>query len=50
MAQLTLKLFHGRGTPFEQLNDWGFDGPVLGPFESIQFTYGTFIVHTRNDH
>lgn len=49
MAQLSLKLFHGRNTPYEQLDDWGFDGPALGPFERVQFTYGTFTVHTAED-
>ena len=26
---LTIKLFHGRLTPSEQLHDWGSDGPLL---------------------
>lgn len=32
-------LFHGRKTPDEQLEDWGEDGPVLGPFSWAHQTY-----------
>ena len=38
-----LKLLHGRTDPDEQLKDWGFDGPVLGPFEAVHFTYATHV-------
>jgi hypothetical protein len=38
-----LKLLHGRTDPNEQLEDWGFDGPVLGPFEAVHFTYTTHV-------
>ena len=38
-----LKLLHGRTHPDEQLEDWGFDGPVLGPFEAVHFTYATHV-------
>ena len=34
-----VRLFHGRLDPNENMNDWGFDGPLLGPFESVHFTY-----------
>lgn len=37
---LSLRLFHGRNHPDEQLEDWGFDGPVLGPLDGIHLTYG----------
>jgi len=40
---LSLNLFHGRATPDEELDDWGSDGPVLGPFSFIQVTYGSHI-------
>jgi hypothetical protein len=33
-------LFHGRNTPSEEMDDWGFNGPILGPFEFIHYTYG----------
>lgn len=35
-----IQLFHGRHTPDEELDDWGFDGPVLGPFPWFHMTYG----------
>ena len=36
-----LKLFHGR-TPCDlQMDDWGEDGPWIGPIEWIHFTYQT---------
>jgi hypothetical protein len=38
-----LKLMHGRDHPEQQMNDWGFDGPVLGPFEVVHFTYTTHV-------
>lgn len=44
MAQFTLRLFHGRDDPDAHLADWGFDGPVLGPFDSIRFTYGSLLL------
>ena len=34
-----MRLLHGRNDPDERLKDWGFDGPVLGPFAAIHFTY-----------
>jgi len=40
---LYLKLFHGRKTPDEHLDDWGSDGPVLGPLTYVHTTYGTSI-------
>ncbi len=30
-----LNLMHGRATPDQQMNDWGFDGPILGPFGQL---------------
>jgi hypothetical protein len=34
-----IRLFHGRRNPKEELEDWGEDGPVLGPFDGIHSTY-----------
>ena len=34
-----LRLWHGRQNPNEDLDDWGTDGPILGPFDSIGGTY-----------
>lgn len=36
---LYLKLFHGRKDPPEQMDDWGSDGPVFGPYDFIHTTY-----------
>ena len=38
--QLSVKLFHGRNDPDEDMDDWGFDGPCLGPIEGVRLTYG----------
>jgi len=35
-----IQLFHGRHTPNEELEDWGFEGPILGPFPYFHITYG----------
>ncbi len=35
-----LNIFHGRNHPSEELDDWGFDGPVVGPLASVGWTYG----------
>jgi hypothetical protein len=37
---LYLKLFHGRADRKQQMDDWGSDGPVFGPYEYIHTTYG----------
>lgn len=34
-----MRLLHGRLDPDEHMNGWGFDGPVLGPFAAVHFTY-----------
>lgn len=47
--ELVLKLFHGRHRPDEVLHDWGFDGPLLGPFEEASLTYGSISVHSPNE-
>jgi hypothetical protein len=38
-----IELFHGRRRPDEDLDDWGSDGPVLGPFSFVHTTYGNDI-------
>lgn len=32
-------LFHGRRLPLEQMDDWGFDGPTIGPLKWCHTTY-----------
>ena len=44
-----LRLYHGRKTPEEKLEDWGSEGPVFGPYESIQVTYGSHIKMHKSD-
>lgn len=34
-----LHLFHGRDDPDQEMDDWGFRGPSLGPFRYVQTTY-----------
>lgn len=40
---LYLFLFNGRKTPDEQLDDWGEQGSLLGPFKYVHTTYATDI-------
>lgn len=47
--KLSVQLFHGRNEPDEQLDDWGFDGPCLGPFDGLQITYGTLALFGEFD-
>ena len=35
-----IELFHGRHSPKEELDDWGFKGPVIGPVPFFHMTYG----------
>ena len=39
-GKLYLRLFHGRTDPAQDMNDWGFDGPIFGPLCSVHQTYG----------
>jgi hypothetical protein len=46
-----LRLFHGRRNPDENLNDWGLDGPVIGPCVAITSTYAAHVrLHDENDN
>ena len=36
---LYLGLFHGRHEPREEMEDWGFDGPMIGPLKWFHTTY-----------
>lgn len=46
---LYLGLFHGRKTPDENMDDWGFEGPLVGPLKYLQVTYmGTMRLHFEN--
>lgn len=37
---LYLALFHGRDNVDDQPEDWGFNGPMIGPIEYAHTTYG----------
>ena len=41
---LYIRLFHGRTNPNQDMDDWGFDGPVLGPY---QFAHTTYVSHVK---
>ena len=36
---LYLGLFHGRQAPAEEMSNWGFDGPTIGPLKWCHTTY-----------
>ena len=36
---LYLGLFHGRRSPLERMDDWGFDGPTIGPLKWCHTTH-----------
>jgi len=40
---LYIRLFHGRIDPNRDMDDWGSDGPVFGPYEFVQRTYTTVL-------
>lgn len=40
---LYVGFYHGRENPDEDLDDWGFDGPVIGPLQWWHTTYADYI-------
>ena len=38
-GKMYVQLLHGRKTVDEELDDWGYDGPCLGPIEWMHITY-----------
>ena len=36
---LYIRLFHGRTDPKQEMDDWGTDGPVFGPYQYAHTTY-----------
>lgn len=38
-----LGLLHGRDDPEQQMNDWGFNGPMIGPLQWCHTTYACTI-------
>ena len=48
--QVKIHLYHGRKHPDENMQDWGFDGPTIGPFDAVIFTYLTDIRGFKDGH
>jgi len=42
-AMLCIRLFHGRTNPDQDMDDWGFDGPVLDPYQFVHTTYASHV-------
>ena len=38
-GKMYLRLFHGRTDPDQEMDDWGFAGPVFGPLAHYVMTY-----------
>jgi hypothetical protein len=38
-GRLYARLLHGRADPDQEMDGWGFDGPVFGPLSSVALTY-----------
>lgn len=38
-----LHLFHGRDTKEEDMDDWGYSGPTIGPLQYVHTTYGATV-------
>lgn len=43
MTGVYLHLFHGRDTVEEDMEDWGYAGPTIGPLRYVHMTYGNDI-------
>lgn len=39
-----IRLYHGRNHHDEQLEDWGFEGPIIGDV-GVSWTYGSLKIH-----
>ncbi len=40
---LYIRLFHGRIDPEKEMDDWGTDGPIFGPYNFVHTTYKSYI-------
>jgi len=47
---LYIRLFHGRTDPDQNMDDWGTDGPVFGPYKFVHTTYSHFLKLGKSDH
>ena len=46
---LYIRLFHGRIDPDQDMDDWGSDGPIFGPYNFVHTTYASFARLGRQD-
>jgi len=46
---LNVLLFHGRETTDEVLTNWGEEGPLLGPLDTVNITYGEITLYPSSD-
>jgi len=44
-----IRLFHGRTDPTQDMDDWGTDGPIFGPYEFAHTTYKSILRLGRPD-
>lgn len=40
---LYIRLFHGRIDAEQDMDDWGSDGPIFGPYKFVHTTYKNFV-------
>ncbi len=46
---LYIRLFHGRADPNQNMDDWGSDGPVFGPYKFVHTTYLHHVMLGKTD-
>jgi len=46
---LYIRLFHGRTDPDQDMDDWGSDVPIFGPYEFAHTTYGHLLKFGKPD-
>ena len=44
-----IRLFHGRTDPNQDMDDWGSDGPVFGPYQYVHTTYNCHLRLGKSD-
>jgi len=47
---LYIKLFHGRKEPSQDMDDWGSDGPIFGPYHFIHTVYASRLYLGHHHH
>ena len=47
---LYIRLFHGRTDPEQDMDDWGTDGPVFGPYNYVHTTYSHHLKRGKSDN